>query len=148
MIRGFALAAVLAFTAISPVAADSLRIGINVGMPSPPVVVVAPPPQPVVVAEPPRLVVVPGSPVFYAPGVSINFFAYGGRYYSFHEGGWFVATTYGGPWVTIAAARVPRPVLAVPVKYYKVPPGHAKKMRHDGGPGHGCPPGLAKQGRC
>jgi len=25
------------------------------------------------------------------------------------------------------------------VKYYKIPPGYAKK---------GCPPGLAKQGRC
>ncbi len=69
-----------------------------------------------------------------------NFFAYGGRYYTFHEGAWFVATTYGSPWETIAPARVPRPVLAVPVAYYKVPPGHAKKM--------GCPPGLAKQGRC
>jgi hypothetical protein len=78
--------------------------------------------------------------VFYAPGASINFFAYGGRYYTFHEGAWFVATTYGSPWVTIAPAKVPRPVLAVPVAYYRVPPGHAKK--------HGCPPGLAKQGRC
>jgi hypothetical protein len=80
--------------------------------------------------------------VFYAPGVNVNFFAYGGRYYSLHEGAWFVATTRGGPWATIAPARVPQPVLAVPVAYYKIPPGHAKKM------GHGCPPGLAKQGRC
>jgi len=148
MLRGLALAAMLAITAVSPVAADSLRIGINVGVPSPPAIVVTPPPPPIVVTAPPQLVIVPGSPVFYAPRVSINFFAYGGRYYSFHEGAWFVATTYGGPWATIAPARVPRPVLAVPVTYYKIPPGHAKKMGRGGVPGRGCPPGLAKQGRC
>jgi hypothetical protein len=148
MLRVLTLTAVLALTAVSPVAADSLRIGIDVGVPSPPRIVVTPPSPPVVLAAPPQLVVVPGSPVFYAPGVSINFFAYGGRYYSFHEGAWFVATTHGGPWVTIAPGKVPQPVLAVPVAYYKVPPGHAKKMSPDGGPGRGCPPGLAKQGRC
>jgi hypothetical protein len=128
--------------AVSPAAADGGRIGISVPVPAPPTVVITPPRPPVVVSAPPQLVVVPGSPVFYAPGASMNFFAYGGRYYTFHEGAWFVATTYGSPWVTIAPAKVPRPVLAVPVTYYKVPPGHGKKMRH------GCPPGLAKQGRC
>lgn len=92
--------------------------------------------------------IVPGSPVFYAPGVSMNFFAYGGRYYSFHEGAWFVATTYGGPWAVIALGRVPQPVLAVPVAYYKTPPGHAKKIGRGEEPGRGCPPGLARQGRC
>jgi hypothetical protein len=138
-----AIAAGLSLMAASPAAADGVRIGISVPVPAPPTVVITPPRPPVVVmAPPPQLVVVPGSPVFYAPGASMNFFAYGGRYYTFHEGAWFVATTYGSPWVTIAPARVPRPVLAVPVTYYKIPPGHAKKL------GHGCPPGLAKQGRC
>lgn len=135
-----ALAAGLSLVAASPAAADGLRIGISVPVPAPPAVVVTPPRPPVVVVAPPQLVVVPGSPVFYAPGASMNFFAYGGRYYTFHEGAWFVATTYGSPWVAIAPAKVPRPVLTVPVAYYKVPPGHAKKM--------GCPPGLARQGRC
>ena len=135
-----ALAAGLSLVAASPAAADGLRIGISVPVPAPPAVVVPPPRPPVVVVAPPQLVVVPGSPVFYAPGASVNFFAYGGRYYTFHEGAWFVATTYGSPWVAIAPAKVPRPVLTVPVAYYKVPPGHAKKM--------GCPPGLARQGRC
>ncbi len=78
---------------------------------------------------------------------------YGGRYYSFHEGVWFFATTHRGPWAVIAAGQVPQPVIAVPVRYYKIPPGRAKKMRLDEPPGHakgphGCPPGLAKQGRC
>jgi hypothetical protein len=135
-----ALAAGLTLMITSQAAADGVRIGISVPVPAPPTVVIAPPRPPVVVAAPPQLVVVPGSPVFYAPGASMNFFAYGGRYYTFHEGAWFVATTYGSPWVSIAPAKVPRPVLAVPVTYYKVPPGHAMKMA--------CPPGLAKQGRC
>ena len=135
-----ALAAGLSLVAASPAAADGLRIGISVPVPAPPAVVVTPPRPPVVVLAPPQLAVVPGSPVFYAPGASMNFFAYGGRYYTFHECAWFVATTYGSPWVAVAPAKVPRPVLTVPVAYYKVPPGHAKKM--------GCPPGLAKQGRC
>jgi len=135
-----ALAAGLSLMAASPAAADGVRIGISVPVPAPPTVVITPPRPPLVVVAPPQLAVVPGSPVFYAPGASMNFLAYGGRYYTFHEGAWFVATTYGSPWETIAPARVPRPVLAVPVAYYKVPPGHAKKM--------GCPPGLAKQGRC
>jgi hypothetical protein len=146
--RMLAFTTVLVVTAVSSAAADGLRIGINVPVPAPPVVVVTPPPPPVVVTAPPQLVVVPGSPVSYAPGASINFFAYGGRYYSFHEGAWFVATPHGGPWVTISPGRVPQPVLAVPVAYYKVPPGHAKNMGQDGAPGRGCPPGLAKQGRC
>ena len=141
MIPALALTAILALAIASPVAADNVSIGVNVGVPAPPQAVVMHPAPPVVLVAPPKLVVVPGSPVFYAPGTSINFFAYGGRYYSFHEGAWFVATTHGAPWATIATGRVPQPVRAVPVAYYKVPPGHAKKMG-------GCPPGLAKQGRC
>jgi hypothetical protein len=149
MMPVLALTAILALAVVSPVAADNVSIGVNIAVPVPPRVVVMPPPPPVVLAAPPKLVVVSGSPVFYAPGISINFFAYGGRYYSFHEGAWFVATTHGAPWATIAPARVPKPVLAVPVAYYKIPPGHAKKMGARGeAPGRGCPPGLAKQGRC
>jgi hypothetical protein len=153
MLRALALTAVALVAAAGQVAADGVKIGVNIGVPVPAPVVVAPPrvvvaPPPVVVATPPQLVVVPGTPVFYAPGASINVFAYGGSYYSFHEGAWFVAPGPGRPWVAIAPARVPRPVLAVPVTYYKIPPGHAKKLGHDGGPGHGCPPGLAKKGRC
>lgn len=99
-----------------PVHADNFSIGINVGAP-PAIVLPAPPP----------LVVVPGTPVYYAPSLSVNFFAYGGQYYSHHNGAWFVAASYAGPWSFIAVERVPQPVLAVPVTYYKVPPGHLKK---------------------
>ena len=92
-----------------------------------PAPVVMVPPPPVVVAAPPQLVVVPGTPVYYAPGLSVNYFSYGSRYYTHHNGSWFVAGVYNGPWTFIAVERVPQPVLAVPVTYYKVPPGHLKK---------------------
>lgn len=145
MLRLLALTSLVVAMAASPAMADGVKIGVNIRIPSPPVVVV---PPPVVVASPPQLVVVPGTPVFHAPGASINVFAYGGHYYSFHEWAWFIAAAPGRPWVAVAPAKVPRPVLAVPVTYYKIPPGHAKKLGRDGGPGRGCPPGLAKQGRC
>ncbi len=116
-----------------PVQADSVSIGVNIVSPPPP------PPPAYVVAAPPQLVVVPGTPVYYAPSMNVNFFAYGGRYYTHHKGAWFAATTYGGPWTFIAVERVPQPVLAVPVAYYKVKPGHMKKA--------GGPPPWAGQGK-
>jgi hypothetical protein len=86
------------------------------------------PPPPMIIAEPPRVVVVPGSPVYYAPGVDFNLFVYHRHYYRFHEGAWFIAPAHGGPWKHMVQARVPAPVLAVPVAYYRIPPGHVKKM--------------------
>ena len=115
-----AAASVLAVLS-APVEADNFSIGINVGTPPPP------PPPTIAWAAPPPLVLVPGLPVSYAPSVDINFFAYGGRYYTYHSGAWFVSPTYSGPWHFTAVERIPKPVLAVPVAYYRVPPGHLKK---------------------
>lgn len=109
-----------------PAHAD-VNIGISVGTPPPPVVVTAPP----------QLVVVPGSSVYYAPGVSFNLFVYAGRYYSFHNGAWFVASSHRGPWTLVAVERVPAAVLAVPVAYYKIPPGKAKKLAEPAGHARG-----------
>jgi len=108
---------------VSGVAGAEVSVNINT----------VPPPPPLVVAAPPALVVVPGTPVYYAPHVQYNYFYHQGRYYTFHEGSWFHAAAFNGPWVFVAPAYVPRPVLAVPVAYYRVPPGHWKH----GGPGHG-----------
>ena len=136
--------------------AGDVNVGVTIGVPRPPVVVappavvVAPPtvvvaPPPVVLA-PPSLVILPGTPVHHVPTASFNFFVYGNRYYSFHNGAWFVAAGRGAPWTIIAIESVPPPVRTVPVKHYRVPPGHAKKMdTHEGG---WCPPGQAKKGRC
>jgi hypothetical protein len=113
-----------------PAQADNVSIGINIGSP--------PPPPPIVVAAPPQLIVVPGTPVYYAPGLNVNFFFHGGRYYTFHSGSWFVASGHNGPWTFVAFEHVPQPVLAVPVQYYKVRPGHWKK---------GGPPPWARHGK-
>jgi hypothetical protein len=131
-------------TAALAEAGANVSVGVAVGVPAPPpavvvgppVVVVPAPPPPVVIARPP-IVVVPGSPVYYAPGVDFNLFVYGGRHYRFHEGHWFVATSYGGPWMFVPRERVPHPVLAVPVTYYRIPPGHARKMAGPGADDHG-----------
>jgi len=120
--------AVAAAAIVAPaVATAEVSVNINIG----------PPPPPLVVAAPPALVVVPGSPVYYAPHVHYNYFVYGGRYYTFHDGAWFHATRYNGPWVFVAPAYVPQPILAVPVTYYKIPPGHWKKAGPGPGGGHG-----------
>jgi hypothetical protein len=133
------IALVIAGAALPALPAGAqVSVNINVG------------PPPVIFASPPRVVVVPNTPVYYVPATSYNVFVYEGRYYSFHDGAWFLATSHGGPWVFLPVERVPRPILTVPVRYYKVPPGHAKRMEGPG-PGKGprdCPPGLAKQGRC
>jgi len=118
-----------------PAAAADVHVGINIGIPAPP---------PIVVTAPPRLVVVPTTPaVRYAPDISFNFFAYGGRYYTAHEGAWFVATAYGGPWTYVE--RAPHAVRIVPARYYRIPPGHRKKAygKKAHGHPHGGPPGHA-----
>jgi len=141
-IIGFALIATA--LSVSPSLAGNVSVGVTIGVP---------PPPPIVLPAPPSVVVVPNSPVYYAPGVDFNLFMYGGRYYTFHNGSWFYATHHGGPWVFVAPERVPRPVAAVPAPYYRIPPGHAKRMGPSEPSGHGpgasgCPPGQAKKGRC
>jgi len=118
------LALTLRLFSAEPAHAD-VNVGITIGAP-----------PPVIVTAPPQIVVVPGSTVAYVPAASFNVFVYGGRYYSFHNGGWFVASRPGAPWTVLAVDRVPRPVVAVPVTYYKIPPGHARKMggEHPKGP--------------
>ncbi len=108
----------------SPASAD---VTINIGAP----------PPPIIIAAPPKVVVVPGTPVYYAPGANHNLFVYGGSYYALHNGHWFHAKRPGAAWVFVPIEKVPRPVIGVPVGYYKIPPGHVKKMGDDDGPGHG-----------
>lgn len=113
-------AAVLCALLPAPARAADVHIGINIGVP---------PPPPVVLEAPPPLIVVPRSPVYYAPQLPYNYFYYHGTYYTLHDGAWFSAASFGGPWGYVAVGRVPRPILAVPVRYYRVPPGHGGKHR-------------------
>jgi hypothetical protein len=117
--------------------ADNVSIGIQIGTPPPPIVVHAPP----------QIVVIPGTSVYYAPAVEANFFFHSGRYYTYHEGAWFHAKTHNGPWSFVALEHVPRPVLAVPVAYYKIPPGHAKKAGPPPWAGHGHGKGPKHKGK-
>jgi hypothetical protein len=132
IVRAAALVAVL--SAAAP-AAGEVNIDINIGTPPPPA-------PPIVLSTPPVLVVVPHSSVYYAPSLPYNFFFYAGRYYTLHSGAWFQAPSYRGPWIYVGAEAVPRHVLFVPTSYYKIPPGHLKKMwrgehgHHGRGHGH------------
>lgn len=72
----------------SSASAADVRIGVNVGIPAPVVVV----PAPVVVAPTPPVVITPGTPAYF----------YGENYFTFHSGAWFVAPRHGGPWVRYA----------------------------------------------
>lgn len=136
MLPSLAAVAVAALTlSAGPAGAADVKVGINIAVPPPPLVL-----------APPPLVVVAGTPVHQVPSASFNLFVYQNRYYSHHNGAWFVAPGPRAPWTMIAVEAVPRPVLGVPVKHYKIPPGHAKKM--DGPGGGWCPPGQAKKGRC
>jgi hypothetical protein len=72
--------------------------------------------------SPPPLAPVPGTPVMYAPGVPANYFFYSGQYYTFVDGVWYAGSGYRGPWTALAPEFVPRPILAVPVAYYRVLP--------------------------
>ena len=114
-----AAATAMLLSGASATAAD-VKIQLGLGVP------------PLVLTAPPQLVVVPGTPVYYAPDVSANLFFYNGRYYTVANGVWSMAPDYTGPWAVIQIGQVPAPVAAVPVEYYKIPPGQLKK--------HGPPP--------
>lgn len=121
---------VAASLAVAAPARSQVSVQVNIGQP-----------PPVIVAQP-VLVPVQASPVYYAPSYGSDLFFYGGRYYTVRDDRWFYAARLNAPWVSIAIGRVPQHVLAIPVGYYRVPPGH---LKHKGG--H-CPPGQAKKGRC
>jgi hypothetical protein len=112
---------------LTPVASDGeVSVNVNIG-----------PPPPIVLVAPPALVVVPGMPVVsYAPSVQVDLFFFNNRWYYPHGGYWYVGPTYRGPWTFVAVENLPRPIVTVPVQYYKVPPGHLKKLEGGGPPGH------------
>ena len=123
------LLAAAAVTLFAGTAAKAQDVKINIGLGAPPIVLTAPP----------QLVVVPGTSVYYAPDVPSNYFFYKGRHYTVVNGVWSMAPSYSGPWAVIQVGQVPPPVLAVPVEYYKIPPGQLKKKGPPpwAGQGHG-----------
>ncbi len=122
VLRAMLIVLVVGLLQATPALGDSLSIGVrtnsvNLG---------------INIGGPPQFVAVPGTAVYHAPSLPYNYFVYSGHYYLFHEGMWLTSVSYNGPWTVIALERVPRPILAVPVQYYKRPPHHWEK--------HGPPP--------
>jgi len=154
---------VLLVMAITAPASAQVRVGVNIGIQLP---------------GPPALVVVPGTPVYYAPRAPANVFFYAHQCWVFAGDGWYVGPTWNGPWQGVEPMYVPPPILQVPVGYYPAPPPpwagwrreapphweshygrewreevherdwREREERWGRGEGRGCPPGLAKQGRC
>jgi hypothetical protein len=131
MMRGsHALAGLVGLAAMFGVASrGAAEVNVNINIGAPPL-----PPPPIVIAEPPPMIVVPRTDVYYAPSVAYDFFYYGGHYYTFHEGGWFWSASVHGPWWSVHLGSVPRPVLAVPIAYYKARPVAWRGCKHHGPP--------------
>lgn len=161
-VRRFMLGALLVAAVAVPAHAQ-VRVGVDIGINLP---------------GPPAFLVVPGAPVYYAPRAPANVFFYANQYWAFANNGWYVGPTWNGPWGFVERGYVPAPILRVPVRYYPVPPPYWRGWRRDGPPRwepvygrdwreeahernwrereeqrhwaerRGCPPGLARQGRC
>jgi hypothetical protein len=84
--------------------------------------------------SPPQFDQVPASPVQYAPAVGANLFSYDGQYYVFLGTNWYVGPGHNGPWAELPPQYVPRPILAVPVRYYHSRPREWTSWRHDAPP--------------
>jgi len=83
---------------------------------------------------PPALVPVPGTGVMYGPGVPANYFFHDGQYFVFVGRAWYASAGYDGPWVVVAPEFVPRAILTVPVRYYRVPPPEWRAWRPEAAP--------------
>lgn len=92
------------------------EVNVNIGIGLPPVVIPAPPP----------VVLVPSTYVYFVPDVSVDIFFYRGYWYRPHHGHYYRATSYNGPWVTLAPHAVPRAIKVVPADFRRVPPGHQR----------------------
>jgi len=93
----------------------SVDLGIHLGGPAP-------------------LAPIPSSPVLYAPTVGANLFSFDGDFYVFLGTQWYVGPGQNGPWSELPPEYVPRPVLAVPVQYYRVPPREWAHWRREAPP--------------
>src|SRR2546425_2729871 len=86
---------------ITEAVAGDVNVGIKIGLPAPPRIVLA---------APPPVVVVPNTPVSYVPSVNFNLFVYSGRYYTFYDRSWVQAKNHNRPWGFIAAEQEAQPV--------------------------------------
>lgn len=83
---------------------------------------------------PPQFEQVPETPVSYAPSVGANLFLYDGQYFAFKGGVWLASPGYQGPWSEVPPQYVPRPILAVPVRYYHERPREWSQWHREAAP--------------
>ena len=107
---------------LGAMAESAAGVNVNVATPDFSLSIGAPPP--VVIQSPPPMAVIPGTYVYMAPDVGVDILFYHGHWYRQHQGHWFSAHSYNGPWVHVAPAMVPRPILNLPPGYHRMPPGH------------------------
>jgi len=92
----------------------NVNIGIGVPLPS------------VVISAPPSVVLIPSTYVYFVPDLGVDIFFYHGHWYRPHHGHYYRATSYNGPWVTLAPKAVPKAIMYVPGDFRRVPPGHQR----------------------
>lgn len=92
----------------------NFHIGIGIGFPPPPAVVIP---------APPPVYVIPGTRVYYAPDVGFQLFFHSGYWYHLHDGYWYRAAYYNGPWYYLPPSRVPVVFTRLPHNYDRIPPG-------------------------
>jgi hypothetical protein len=97
------------------------EVNVNIGIGVPPVVIPAPP----------AVVLIPATYVYFVPDISADIFFYHGYWYRPHHGDYYRATSYNGPWVTLAHSAVPKAIMYVPADFRRVPPGHQKIQHAD-----------------
>jgi hypothetical protein len=119
MKRSMMLALLAAIVIAAPAGAAHAAVNVNIGLN---------------LGAPPQLVTIPGTAVAYAPALPANYFFYAGQYYLFTNGAWYIAPTYNGPWAAVAPVYVPRPLLQVPIRYYRVPPPAWSHWRREAPP--------------
>jgi hypothetical protein len=119
MLRRVVLPGLIAAALFGGAGAAQAQVGVDIG---------------IHLGSPPPLVAVPSSPVMYAPSVNANVFFYGNQYYVFRRGAWYASPRHEGPWAAVGPEFVPRPILAVPVRYYRVPPAEWRAWHHEAPP--------------
>jgi hypothetical protein len=110
------------------------HIGIGIGVPPPPAVLIP---------APPAVYLIPGSYAYFAPDVGFQLFFHSGYWYRPYNGYWYRASYYNGPWHYLPPASVPVVFARLPHNYYRIPPGqrlipygHLKKHWYEWDRGH------------
>lgn len=93
-------------------AVAGVGVSVNIGLP------------PLVFSAPPAVIVIPGTYVYSVPDIEVGLFFYQGFWYRPHEGRWYRASSYNGPWAYVEISRVPRVVVDLPPRSWRVPPGY------------------------